>query len=355
MWFIWLIVGLFILGGLQKGRWWVWLIFVLIVITIIGIVITIIGEIIERVEQKKKQIEKEEKNQKNTGKEPDQIIKEVISLGLASNSEASSCIIKKKPKSQINFTKIIDASANNLLNETFEIKNFPEKGKNTKPAKIKIDTNVIRQNVVKNKNKLMEIPLFSNYVFHITHIDNLRSILKSGLLSHDNPYKKIDISDQDVNRNRDKTEVVYGNNLHNYVPFYFNCRNAMLYKTQKEFGKNIIILLFEKNIMLEDGVIFTNKNAATSDVKFTNDIEGLLDNGFINWDNVNKTRWEKDGVVNVDVKRTMMAEVLALNEVDVNKIHTICCQTNYIKDFITNCFAINNSKINVCRTDKYFF
>ncbi len=191
----------------------------------------------------------------------------------------------------------------------------------------------------------------------MTHIDNLRNILKNGLLSHNNHYKKIDISNQSVNQNRDKIETVYENNLHDYVPFYFNCRNAMLYKTQKEFDKNIIILLFKKDIMLENGTIFTNKNAATDDVEFTNDIKVLLNNDFINWNDVNAESWNNYGNPEKQkhLKRTMMAEVLALDKVDVNKIHTICCQTDYIKDFITNCFAINGSEINVCRTDKIFF
>ena len=34
---------------------------------------------------------------------------------------------------------------------------------------------------------------------HMTHIDNLESILKYGLFAHSNPHKKRDISNMDVN------------------------------------------------------------------------------------------------------------------------------------------------------------
>lgn len=268
--------------------------------------------------------------------------------------------IKKELKSpQIDSIKTRDTVTNIPFKEPFR------KNENVKPSKIEIDfavkknivpsTSTICQNLVRNKDKLTEVSLSCDYVFHMTHIDNLRGILKNGLLSHNNPYNKVDISNQSVNKNRNKKEPIYKNNLHDYVPFYFNCRNAMLYKTQKEFDKNIIILLFKKNIMLEDGVIFTNKNAATNDVRFTNDIKDLLDSSFINWDDVNAESWNNYGDQDEYLKQTMMAEILLLHSIDANKIHTICCQTDYIKDFITNCFATNSSEINVCRTDKIFF
>jgi hypothetical protein len=198
-------------------------------------------------------------------------------------------------------------------------------------------------NTVKNKDKLKEIPLLYDVVFHITHIDNLETILKNGLLSHNNPYKKTDISNQDVNSRRNKIEPIYKNNLHNYVPFYFNCRNSMLYKTQKEFGENIIILIFERDIMLKNNVLFTNKGAATNDVKFTNDIKDLLDNDFINWANVKARSWDLDK----NLKQTMMAEMLLLGEIDANEIDVILCQNDSIKDIVTNYLTANSNKADV--------
>ncbi|OIR24955.1 DarT ssDNA thymidine ADP-ribosyltransferase family protein [Bathymodiolus thermophilus thioautotrophic gill symbiont] len=290
--------------------------------------------------------------------------RKVLMNSLLKRSSKSSIYVPRQPSATTSAsTETRDRVANISLDKIDEIL---VKNENVKPSKIEIDFTakknialsipIVHQNIVKNKDKLTEVSLFFDYVFHMTHIDNLRTILKNGLLPHNNPYKKIDISNQSVNQKRNKIKAVYENNLHDYVPFYFNCRNAMLYKTQKEFGKNIIILLFKKDIMLENGTVFTNKNAATKDVKFTNDIKDLLNNDFINWDDVNAKSWNNDGN-NLDkhLKQTMMAEILLLNGVDSDRIHTICCQTNYIKDFITNCFAINGSEINVCNTDKIFF
>ena len=37
------------------------------------------------------------------------------------------------------------------------------------------------------------------YLYHMTHIENLPSILKHGLLAHGNLYQKEDISNKEVN------------------------------------------------------------------------------------------------------------------------------------------------------------
>jgi len=39
-------------------------------------------------------------------------------------------------------------------------------------------------------------------IYHMTHIDNIDSILDGGLLSHDNSQVSVDISNQEVNARR---------------------------------------------------------------------------------------------------------------------------------------------------------
>lgn len=69
-----------------------------------------------------------------------------------------------------------------------------------------------------------------NYLYHMTHIDNLESIFKYGLLSHNEAHRrglvKVDISMQAAQEWRKK--------VHNYVPFYFSPRNTMLYKRDRK-------------------------------------------------------------------------------------------------------------------------
>ncbi|CAK0756599.1 hypothetical protein CCP3SC5AM1_2270006 [Gammaproteobacteria bacterium] len=203
------------------------------------------------------------------------------------------------------------------------------------------------------KNVLQKLEI--EHVFHMTHIDNLRDILNKGLLPHNNPYKKVDISNIPVNDRRNRIEHIYGKNLHDYVPFYFNPRNAMQYKAIKQFGKNIIILVFDADIITEHGVIITNKNAATDNVIFTNDIEKLLDGTYLNWKDVYSLTWNNYGNPDEKLKQTMMAEVLIPEKVYANKIKHICCQADYMKEFIENCYDIENIESVIKCNNTIFF
>jgi hypothetical protein len=89
------------------------------------------------------------------------------------------------------------------------------------------------------------------FLYHMTHVDNIPSILKYGLQAHGNDFQKRDISNQEVNSRRSRREPIYGKRIHDYVPFYFSPRNPMLYVQNNE--EDIVILVFPASIMYEDG------------------------------------------------------------------------------------------------------
>lgn len=72
-------------------------------------------------------------------------------------------------------------------------------------------------------------------LYHFTHIDNLESILKHGLLSKNEKIKigliHRDISYEEIQERRFSTKVTCGNCgcVHDYVPFYFCRRSPMLF------------------------------------------------------------------------------------------------------------------------------
>ena len=87
------------------------------------------------------------------------------------------------------------------------------------------------------------------YLYHMTHIDNLPSILKHGLLAHGNSYQKEDISNREVNSRRSMKDPIYRKPIHNYVPFYFSPRNAMLYYL-RDIQNDIVILEIKREVIL---------------------------------------------------------------------------------------------------------
>ncbi len=179
---------------------------------------------------------------------------------------------------------------------------------------------------------------------HMTHINNLDSIMRHGLLAHDNPYKCVDISNLDVNSRRKKQESVYGKSIHEYVPFYFNPRNAMMYKNREQ---DIIILGFDKKLLLKSDVLFTDKNAAASTAKFYNNIDDLEK---INVDLLVSSSWNNEPEI---VKQTMMAEVLVPKSVCIEDLVCIYCKDEMKRDALMRRNDLSSIKIIV--EPEYFF
>lgn len=173
---------------------------------------------------------------------------------------------------------------------------------------------------------------------HMTHVDNLESIFKYGLQSHNNPYKKRDISNTEVNQRREQRENIYGRKIHDYVPFYFNPRNAMMYKNRDE---DVVILAFSKKLLLKNNVIFTNQNAATSSVKFYQNIDDLEK---INWEIVQSQSWCCKPEY---VKQIMMAEVLVYNYVGLENLLGIYCKNNSMKDVLIKKYDLKSHQVAV--------
>nr|WP_321311949.1 DarT ssDNA thymidine ADP-ribosyltransferase family protein [uncultured Campylobacter sp.] len=204
-----------------------------------------------------------------------------------------------------------------------------------------------------NNSVLNKIPLKNGYIYHMTHIEHLPSILAHGLLPHNNPYKKHDISNKSANDKRERIEPIHNRSVHEYVPFYFNPRNAMLYVVQKEQGDNIVLLEIKKEILLLNGVIFTNGNAAAQSLGFADDIDDLLNPSFINWDEVFATSWnDTNENVKNEKKFKMMAEVLVPDMVPSAMIAGIVCQNPSVCEKVAK--LLNNS-INISWNSSLFF
>ena len=166
---------------------------------------------------------------------------------------------------------------------------------------------------------------------HMTHISNLEGIFQQGLLSHNHQFSREDISNQEVNARRNRREPIYGNQIHDYVPFYFNIKNSMLYVVQKQYDSDIIILGFSLDCLYEKEVLFSNRNAATSTVSFTKNADDLLNKNFIDFDVVFvSSNWGGD----TDLKQKMQAEILIYNKVNRSYLENIYVQNEHVKQYI---------------------
>jgi len=167
--------------------------------------------------------------------------------------------------------------------------------------------------------RVFETPKFTA-LYHMTHIDNISSIISNGLLAHANGLKRVDISDPVVNARRARVEPIYGRAIHSYVPFYFNPKNAMLFR-RKEIQDDIVILVFDKALISEYGAIFTDGNASSDGTYFSNNLTLL--SSLPDWSILTAPRWKNFP----DGKRKRMAEVLVPHTVGMNRLEKIVCNS----------------------------
>ena len=158
------------------------------------------------------------------------------------------------------------------------------------------------------------------FLYHMTHIHNLESILKSGMLAKSiltrDRLSIVDISDPSVQDKRDRIEPVHNRSIHEYVPFYLSPRNPMLFK-RREIQDDIIILGVSTQVLVTLSHLFTDGNAASGSTTFSQNetvLAGSLD--------VLRAKYWLDYE---DGKRRKCAEVLVHSHVDPTYIETIAC------------------------------
>ncbi len=108
-----------------------------------------------------------------------------------------------------------------------------------------------------NKSDIVEL-------YFITYIENVSSVLKRGILSH-NKSRNInfrDISESGVQERRARKKILGINkSLHDYANLYFDAHNPMLSVRRSE-NNEICVLRIDSSVLNIEGVIVTDKNAA---------------------------------------------------------------------------------------------
>lgn len=194
-------------------------------------------------------------------------------------------------------------------------------------------------------------------IFHMTHSGNLKNILLYGLQNHYNVYKKVDISNREVNDRREKVEHIYGRKIHDYVPFYFNPRNAMLYKNRN--NARVVILGLDVRVIKDHSADFliSDRNAAVNNARFSKYLPDLQNQNFINFNEVFSQRWYNKDVKNYDVMQKMMAEILIDDIVCSRYIRSVYVKSPIYKKAVEDQFGedLKMHNINIIVDPTKFF
>ncbi len=189
-------------------------------------------------------------------------------------------------------------------------------------------------------------------LYYITHIDNIPSILKRGILSHklveEQQVGFTPIYDAQIVSNRRKRLTPDGKSLWEFANLYFQPRNPMLYRVISEKDKrSIAIVSVNPQVLNIPGAFVAIGNAASplSDIlSAPAGLEGITEM----WDVINNDWWkEEDGS-----KRKIMAECLVPDVVPPDYIHSIYVTSRSVADSIALPAA---SKVSIVPEPHMFF
>ena len=161
-------------------------------------------------------------------------------------------------------------------------------------------------------------------LYYITRLENLRSILDLGILSHDQVVQRGlhpgTVYDKDIVARRGGIRTPNGKTLHHYANVYFQPRNAMLYRVLHgvDVLKQVVVLQLRPETLDLQGALVTDGNAAHSGSTIYP--RSKFD---VVWKGINqplvKEYWsDEDGS-----KRKMMAECLIPDVVPSNLIDAV--------------------------------
>ena len=159
------------------------------------------------------------------------------------------------------------------------------------------------------------------FLYYLVPIDNLISISRSGLLSRNRIHgcdKIEDIADKKVIEMR-KRKTIFDRSLLDFVPLYFTPKNPMLFR-RREIQDKIAILCLNKNLLLQEGTVFTDGNAASMETRY---FRNPMDLENLDWDCIRALRWPdfEDG------RRKRCAELLVPDQIPFLHVQKIIIRT----------------------------
>ena len=172
-------------------------------------------------------------------------------------------------------------------------------------------------------------------LWHITHRDNVGGILQRGILSHSIAHRysanRVDISDPDAQKWRERFEPCYGRKIHEYAPLSIKARNPMLY-LRRDRQSELCLIEVGIDSLVDVDYLITDGNAASRDTLF---FRSCRDLDKLPWDVLNGQYWadREDG------KRKMCAEVLVWPRVDRDFIKQVHCLSKDTENYLSkiNC------------------
>ena len=159
--------------------------------------------------------------------------------------------------------------------------------------------------------------------YNIMPIDNISSVINSGILSFNNVKNAshTSVALTPVQERRENVIIPNGGKLHSYANLYFTYHNPMLYRLQDK-AESLCILAIDTDVLEIPGCILSDRNASTFLAKFYSPEDGF---DCINFNLVYAKDWRDiDTYEYLKKKAIKCAEILVPNCVPYEYITSAC-------------------------------
>lgn len=181
-------------------------------------------------------------------------------------------------------------------------------------------------------------------VYHTTHYKNLKSIVTHGLKSHNSANCKVDISNKHANACRNRPDPIFGRSLHDYVPFYFNPRNAFMYANLEIINK-LVTLEIDIEVAMHPERLISIGNAACVSSNFTNELSAL--------DSLPKDVFAANWYGDIQKRSIMMSELLIPEVVSTKYIRRIRTKSYALQKELEHRYVNKDFEI-ICAPQEFF-
>ena len=184
------------------------------------------------------------------------------------------------------------------------------------------------------------------FFYHFTHLNNLESIIKNGILSTNEKelhnITHANIANENIQQRRHEMDVTCSpfGKIHDYVPFYLTTINPMLLGVLNR--KNIdqpyvVFIAISANKLLDENVLFTDSSANTTIPP--NFYYNPQDLDKLSWNLIDSMKW---GSGTEDERHARMAEVLVYKRVPIEWIDSYIVYNDYAKEKIMDMYESMN-------------
>lgn len=175
------------------------------------------------------------------------------------------------------------------------------------------------------------------HLYHITHVDNLTSILQKDLRCHNRINGYVDISNAEIQGHRQAKLIPFYRSLslHNFVPLFFAPKSPML-SALRDKQHELVYLHIAPEVLKMAGTVFCDGNARSNITQF---YKTLPDLDKLDWKLLHGYYWGADDIEeHAENKRKRSAEVLVLDHI----------QTKYITGISVRSYDILQKVKTIC-------